>query len=94
MKQYKKSKKLEITVWSLLAIISIGLISSAYGQEIEDNLNEDQIIVCINGHVVELSGDICKVYQADIDNDRLVSDIQTEMYNNPNNDTFNMAVID
>lgn len=96
MKQYNKRKnsKIGVVSWTILALISIGLISSAYGQEIEDNLNEDQVIVCINGHIVELFGDICKVFQADIYHDRLISDMQQELYDNPNTDTFNMAVVD
>lgn len=91
MKQYKKSKKLEISVWTILALISIGLISSAYGQEIKDNLNEDQVIICVNGHIIDMSGDICKVFNVD---DISLLNAQEELYKEPNNDTFNMVVID
>ena len=96
MKQYKtrKNSKIGIISWTILALISIGLISSAYGQEIKDSINEDEVLVCINGNVVELSGNICKVFYADFEHDRLISDIQQELYDKPNNDTFNMSVDD
>jgi hypothetical protein len=75
----------------------VGLLSlvgyTAYGQEIKDNIYEDQVIICVSGHVVEKSGNICKVYN--VDDIGLNESVTTELYNNFENiDSFDMSVVD
>lgn len=92
MKRQNKGGKFGIVAWIFLAIISIGLIGSAYGQEIKDGIHEDQVIICVNGHVIDLSGNICKVFNVD---DISLNDAQKDLYKNGyNNDVFDMEVID
>lgn len=79
-----------------LTLLALFNANSVNGQEIRDGLDEDQVIVCVNGNVVELelNGDLCKVFMADFDHPRTIQDIQQELYLNPNDDTFEMWVID
>ncbi len=74
--------------------LSIVAVNQASSQTIHDNIAEDQVIVCINGSVIEQSGNICKVFMADLDHERSITDIQEDLYKNPNSDTFNMDVSD
>lgn len=74
----------------LLSLIALVAIPTANAQTIRDGINEDQVIICVNGHVVNLSGNICKVFGAD----GSVSDYQQELYKYPHMDTFDMEVLD
>jgi hypothetical protein len=82
-------------------IVSIVLVASDFiahyaintvkGQEIKDDLNEDQIIVCVNGHVVEQKGLICHKYNTD-DFDYYQDAYDGSLFNL--DDSFDMGVID
>jgi hypothetical protein len=77
--------------YGIVGILALSFIASANGQEIKDNIAEDQVIICVNGHVVELSGNICKVFNMD---DQDLQQAQSDLYKYPNSDTFNMDVSD
>ena len=83
--------KKQIILTSIVGLMALSFISSAYSQEIHDGIAEDQIIMCINGHIIEQSGNICKVFNVD---DQSMLDAQEELYKNPDTDTFNMDVRD
>ena len=83
--------KKQIILTSIVGLIALSFISSANGQKIYDGIAEDQIIMCVNGHVIEQSGNICKVFNVD---DQSMLDAQEELYKNPDSDTFNMDVRD
>jgi hypothetical protein len=74
-----------------IGILFSSLSNNALAQEVKDRINEDQAIICVNGHVVELSGNICKVFNVD---DQTLNQAQEDLYNNPELDTFDMSVID
>lgn len=81
-------------------ILGIGMIlflvmDTVNGQKIEyQKPLEDQVIVCIAGNVIEITGDLCKLYQADNDHPRSIQSIQDDLYQNPFDDTFIMDVRD
>ena len=77
-----------------VALIATSFISIAQGQIVSDALSEDQVIVCVNGHIVEMSGNICKVFMSDIDHDKPITELQEQIYKDPNSDTFEMDVRD
>ena len=57
--------------------------------QIVNGISEDQVVVCINGNVIDKdAGLICREFMADYDHDRKISDIQQELYDNPDTDTF------
>lgn len=68
------------------------------GQTIHDNVAEDEVIVCINGNVIDQSGNICKVFTVDgngyFQQDITLDMVQSDLYKNPNSDTFLMDVRD
>ena len=84
----------KLIMFGIVGILALSFISSANSQEIKDNIAEDQVIVCINGAVIEQSGNICTVVMADFDHPRTIQDIQQELYLNPDSDTFKMDVRD
>ena len=83
--------KKTIILTSIVGLLALSFISSAYSQEIYDGIAEDQIIMCVNGNVIGQSGNICKVFNVD---DQSMLDAQEELFKNPNSDTFNMDVRD
>lgn len=69
---------------ALLGLILAAAIVQAYA------LNEDQLIVCVNGHVVNQSGLICHEYNMDdLDYYQVIGDKSLFDLN----DSFNMEVL-
>ena len=88
---YKLTKKEIGLIGAAMAITLVFLLGSAFGQVVKDGIYEDQVIVCINGNVIQESGNICKVFNVD---DLTVLEMQEQIYNNPDSDTFDMEVLD
>ena len=65
-------------------------------QRYQPDISEDQAIVCVQDFTdSEYRGQVyCKIFQADRDNNRTISDIQEELYKNPFEDTFEMGIVD
>ena len=78
-------------IYGIVGILAFSFISSANGQEVRDGIYEDQVIICVNGHIIEQSGNICKVFNVD---DQSLSQAQEDLYKNPDSDTFEMDVRD
>ena len=81
---------------SLIVLTTISISQTVNAQEIRDGIYEDQAIICINGAVIEQSGNICKVVQVEDPRDiyQSLSEVQEELYKNPDSDTFEMDVRD
>ena len=54
-----------ITLLTAISALTIIFSNSVNAQVVKDSINEDQIIICVNGHVVEQKGNICHVYNVD-----------------------------
>ena len=47
------------------SMIVLTIFQIVNGQTVKDGIYEDQVIICVNGHVVEQSGNICHLYDTD-----------------------------
>lgn len=99
----KRFVKKERTLISMVAgvvilLIVTPLLQHGNAQTIYDNVAEDEVIVCVNGNVIEMSGNICKVFTVDGDGyfkqEITLDQVQEDLYKNPNGDTFQMDVRD
>jgi len=83
--------KKTISMLGIVGLYALSFILSAHSQQIRDGISEDQVIICVNGHIIEQSGNICKVFNVD-DQDLLTA--QEQLFENPDSDTFQMDVRD
>ena len=87
---------------SLIVLTTIGLNQTVNAQNFEPlkykpDIFEDEVIVCVNdiSDNTTIRNEVnCKVFMADKDHERTISDIQKELYKEPFNDTFEMGLID
>lgn len=82
----------------VVMIVTLSLLDNVNAQVIYDNVAEDEVIVCINGNIIEMSGNICKVFIVDgngyFKQDITLDEVQKDLYQNPESDTFLMDVRD
>lgn len=91
-------KHFEYYVIAAMVTLLIVLPQISNAQTIHDNVAEDEVIVCINGNVIGQSGNICKVFTVDgngyFKQDITLDMVQSDLYKNPDSDTFLMDVRD
>ncbi len=97
----RKEKTLVFMVSAMVTLFIVTSAIDANGQTFEPqryqpDISEDQAIVCVQDVTdSEYRGQVyCKIFQADLDNNRSISDIQEELYKNPFEDTFEMGLVD
>ena len=76
---------LKFAIAAALVLLAFGIVADTLA------ISEDQVVICINGAVIEKgNGLICREFMADYDHDRKISDLQQELYDHPDKDTFDV----